>query len=55
MQCKDIPDKPILEFLNQTPDKGHNWFKGSDLNVGQATPEDTPDKLLLAKMRQLIR
>ncbi len=71
MQCKDIPDHPILEFLAQMPKEsiGANWL---DLNgdidarsgidwkdilshsVRHAFPTDVPDKLVLAKMKQLI-
>ena len=55
MQCKDIPDKPILEFL--LANKGHwcNWFGNEyERSVTLAMPKQTPRKLVLAKMRQLI-
>ena len=54
MQCKDIPDRPILEFLAKHPDLWHNWCPGDDKDVRQAMPEGVPDKLVLAKMRKLI-
>ena len=25
LHCKDIPDRPILEFLGQEPEKFHTW------------------------------
>jgi hypothetical protein len=55
MQCKDIPDEPILQFLANR--KGHwcNWTFGDAWDVHQAMPEGTPNKLVLAKMRMLIR
>lgn len=56
MQCKDIPDLPILEFLNQNPEKWHNWFGDEYPNsVTHAMPNGIPDKLIIAKMEMLIR
>jgi len=58
VQCKDIPDAPILRFLS-----GQSaWAGWHDLprtgeycpTVRDAMPE-VPDKLVLAKMRTLIR
>jgi hypothetical protein len=56
-QCKDIPDRPILELLARSPGEWHNWFEwpGNTLTVRLAMPPRTPDKLALAKMRQLLR
>lgn len=49
LQAKDIPDRPVLEFLAQHPDKWHmRW------DVGVAMPPGTPPKLQLAKMRSLM-
>lgn len=53
-QCKDIPDRPILEFLGGL-DRWANWFEGCDHSVRPAMPAGTPDKLAIAKMRQMIR
>lgn len=56
MQCKDIPDRPILEFL--ASNKGYlcNWFGDEyERSVTHAMPKPLPDKLALAKMRQMIR
>ena len=62
MQCKDIPDAPILEFLAEK--RGHpcNWFdpfwsdgRINEFSVCHAMPKDTPQKLALAKMRSLIK
>jgi hypothetical protein len=66
MQCKDIPDGPILDFLTRIPpyEDGtpRSWatsywsedFK-PDSSVGNAMPAGTPQKLIIAKMRQMIR
>jgi hypothetical protein len=55
MQCKDIPDKPILEFLLQHKPKWCNWYFGDERDVHKAMPENIPNKLVINKMRQLIR
>lgn len=60
MQCKEISDYVILRFLEQNPQRWHNWSgdwgegipSNSVLNV---FPPDAPAKLVLAKMRILIR
>jgi hypothetical protein len=54
-QCKDIPDRPILEFLLSHKGKWCNWYFGNELDVHLAMPKNTPDKLVLAKMRMLMR
>lgn len=61
MQTKDIPDKPILEFLLHGFESDANWpvagwatfFSGFVNSVDQAFPPDTPPKLILSKMRSL--
>lgn len=55
MQCKDILDKPILEFLNKHCGVWCNWYFGDDKDVSRVMPEEVKDKgkLILAKMRQL--
>lgn len=59
MQCKDIPDEPILEFLAIHGGIGcHAWnLEGEDgeRSVLNAMPKGTPEKLALAKMKSLIR
>ena len=55
MKCKDIPDRPILEFLAQRQGIQNTWFLGYEGDVRIAMPKDTPDKLILGKMRILIR
>lgn len=61
MQCKDIPDLPILQFLDRCRDaEGHpvwaTWGEGYSMpTVRDAMPSDTPEKLQLAKMSQLMR
>jgi len=61
MQCKDIPDAPVLAFLAKLPEyHGAGWH---DLQpraeymptVLDAMPSATPEKLARAKMAQLIR
>lgn len=54
LQCKDIPDQPILDFLAGL-DRAGTWFAGFDNSVGQAMPPGTPPKLRRAKMAGLIR
>ena len=55
MQCKDIPDAPILAFLAQRPGVWHNWYFGDDRDVHLAMPADVPDKLVVAKMNRLMQ
>lgn len=59
MQCKDIPDIPILEFLaRETHEfKWATHWAGTGImpSVANAMPESAPEKLRLAKMGQLIR
>lgn len=64
MQCKDIPDAPILRFLTGPfdgwPASGWaTWFWTDDYrppnSVLHAMPDGVPEKLGLAKMKQLIR
>ena len=62
MQCKDIPDGPVLEFLGRLiPPKTATWFDIQPREtrgmaaVIDAMPTGTPEKLCLAKMRMLIR
>ena len=55
MQCKDIPDEPVLQFLSKRPGEWHNWYSGNEKDVHLAMPQGTPDKLVLGKMRMLMR
>lgn len=56
MQCKDIPDRPILEFLAGLNGRWATWFGNEyDNSVTHAMPPDVPDKLVPAKMAMLIR
>lgn len=56
MQCKDIPDQPIIEFVwdVNNRDRWANWISGDDVDVHAVFPPGVPDKLVLAKMRKLI-
>jgi hypothetical protein len=57
MQCKDIPDRPIIEFVASFNGNWCNWYFGDERDVRRAMPDwqNIPDKLVLAKMRTLIR
>jgi hypothetical protein len=55
MQCKDIPDEPILRLLAKHPGQWHNWYFGDDRDVHSAMPANVPEKLVLGKMRMLMR
>lgn len=53
MQCKDIPDLPILRFLSE-----HGRcvrYAGYPKSVTNAMPDEIPERLALAKMATLIR
>lgn len=54
LQCKDIPDRPILEMLAKNPTQWHNWC-WTEWNVRDAMPPAIPPKLAIAKMRMMIR
>lgn len=54
MQCKDIPDVPVLAFLRSLSGQRANWYAG-ERNVASAMPANTPAKLVLAKMRMLLK
>lgn len=54
MQCKDIPDGPILRFLAGLKEWAtHGEWSGSMPTVERAMPEGTPVKLQVAKMVML--
>lgn len=65
MQAKDIPERPILEWMNNYSrewesggriytSKRTTWFDGFENSVQNGMPENTPRKVALAKMRSLI-
>jgi hypothetical protein len=54
-QCKDIPDRPLLELLAKNPTHWHFLDEDGEWGVAQSIPEGTPRKLRLAKMRMLVR
>ena len=66
MQRKDIPTLPILKFLATLNGEWAYWYpltgiEGREAHerwnsrcVRRAMPEGVPEKLVLAKMRQLI-
>lgn len=64
MQAKDLPERPILEFLSSVRERTQRagtWFKPEDVSalwdnsVLNAMPIGTPPKVALAKMRALIK
>ena len=58
MQCKDIPDEPIIQFLREHsgPFEWATWGPSAGMpTVQDAMPPGTPPKLQLAKMRMLMR
>lgn len=55
MQCKDIPDLPILEYLARIKREAGRWcFFGFAPDIFDAFPADAPYNLVLAKMKKLI-
>lgn len=57
MQCKDIPDRPIIELIaSQHPKWCNRLFRDAG-DVRRAMPHDfdTPSRLVLAKMARLIK
>jgi len=55
MQCKDIKDTPIIEFVNKHGGIGCTWFNDNPRSVRHVMPKMIHDKLILAKMRKLIK
>ncbi len=66
MQAKDVPDRPVLEFLTTLSNTWPaNWVdlesekkydpKYQGHSVLHGMPEGTPRKVALAKMRSLIK
>lgn len=56
MQCKDIPNKPILEFLLKNKGQLCNRFEDTyEFSVQRAMPNNLPPNLVLAKMKQMIK
>lgn len=54
MQCKDVPDRPILAFLDSLDGKWGAWYPDWENSVMQAMPLGTPEKVAIAKMSRLI-
>lgn len=55
MQAKDIPEQPVLDFIKSLNGRWATWFPGFDNSVQNAMPAGTPEKVVLAKMRSLIK
>ena len=54
LQCKDIPTLPILEHVKKHGGIGCTWYFKDERNVTRAMPPGLPEKLILAKMRNLM-
>lgn len=54
MQCKDICTKSVLLFLKRISPRWGTCFPNFENSVSQAMPLGTPNKLVQAKMRNLI-
>jgi hypothetical protein len=55
MQCKHIPERPILEFLESLNGAWANWYFENECSIRHLFPPEANDKLVLAKMAQMIR
>ncbi|UTC28146.1 hypothetical protein GURKE_01150 [Brevundimonas phage vB_BpoS-Gurke] len=62
LQAKDFPDRPLVEFIASLNGRWGTWCWSDsvdptfwDHSVAPLFPEDTPDKLIRAKMAGLIR
>ena len=59
MQCKDIPDRAIIAFIESLDGRWGTWFdygeEPPENSVVRAMPPGTPPKLVRAKMAGLIR
>jgi hypothetical protein len=58
IQCKDIPDEPILRLLDNLTGElpwAFRWESGVTNSVMEAMPPGVPENLVLAKMKSLIR
>jgi hypothetical protein len=67
MQCKDIPDRPIVQFIADLQGNWGTWFSWIDDATGDLViPENSvvkampngaglPDKLVLAKIARLMK
>ena len=60
MQCKDIPEEPILRFLDALNGRWAVWYQNDrepyfDNSVQLAMPPNLPSKLIVAKMGQMIK
>lgn len=56
IQCKDIPEQPILDYLDRRNGEwAFLWGDGGEDDISTAFPKDTPRKLMLAKLGQMIK
>lgn len=56
MQTKDIPDKPIIDFIIKNGIQNrYTWFPDVKGSLAEAMPEGTPKKLVLSKIRSMVK
>lgn len=55
MQCKDIPDAPVLAFLANLNGVWAFWTGNDERDIRWAMPVEAPQKLRHAKMKMLIK
>jgi hypothetical protein len=57
IQCKDLPEEPILIFLFELKSENKGWatrFEDYENSIYRALPKNTPEKVALKKMEGLI-
>jgi hypothetical protein len=54
-QCKHIPDLPVLRFLASLDGLWGTSISDCENSVARGMPSGTPEKLVQAKMRRLLR
>lgn len=58
IQSKDIPNEPILTFLKSLEGKEYSsatLFKGFSNSLSQVFPDNSNEKMILAKMKKLVK
>lgn len=56
LSCKEIPDKPIVEFLLKNKGSWCNWYLENEKDVRNGMPKNlASEKLIHAKMKQLVK
>lgn len=55
MQCKDIDEDKILDYLRNLPNGQSATLWDSKYSIVRAFPEGVSEKLIIAKMKQMIK